>query len=147
MWSDLPKGVLYMHSFKTHFSSPAISYINAPTGYLFTTTESWTVCFHTGLFLNPVWHSWVLGQPLNGSIFLWQADSRLWITTRLADEFAYGFSCFVWHVQVKKAPMVVISLFLVKTLPFVATWWLPTCHPLSHPIGVLVVLATPVKAI
>ena len=24
MWPDLPKGVLYMHSFQTHFSSPGI---------------------------------------------------------------------------------------------------------------------------
>ena len=47
---DLPKGVLYMHSFKTHFSLPSVSYINAPTGYVFTTSESWTVCFHSGLF-------------------------------------------------------------------------------------------------
>ena len=43
------------------------------------------------------------------------------------------------------APMVVIFLSLVKTLPLPATWWLPARPPLSHPIGVLVVLATPVK--
>ena len=55
------------------------------------------------------------GGPLNGPIFLWQEDSQLWITTRLVDEFGHGFSCFVWHVEVKMAPMVVISLFLVKT--------------------------------
>ena len=43
------------------------------------------------------------------------------------------------------APMDAISLFLVKMLPLPATSWLPT-HPLSfHPVGVLVVLATPVK--
>ena len=60
MWPDLPKGVLYTHSFKTHFSSPSVSYINAPTGYVFTTAESWTVCFHSGLFLKPVWRPQVL---------------------------------------------------------------------------------------
>ena len=43
------------------------------------------------------------------------------------------------------APMEVISLFLVKTQTLPATSWLPTCPPASHPTGVLVVLATPVK--
>ena len=61
MWPDLPKRVLYTHSFKTHFSSPSVSCINAPTGYVFTTAESWTVCFHLGLFLKPVWRPRVLG--------------------------------------------------------------------------------------
>ena len=28
------------HSFKTHISSPSVSYINAPTGYVFTIAES-----------------------------------------------------------------------------------------------------------
>ena len=37
-------------------------------------------------------------------------------------------------------PVEVISLFLVKMYPMPATSWLP-----SHPIGVLVMLATPVK--
>ena len=31
------KGVLYMHSFKTHFSSPSVSYINVPTTHVFNT--------------------------------------------------------------------------------------------------------------
>ena len=35
--------------------------------------------------------------------------------TRLVDEFDHGFSCFMWHVEVKMAPMEVIFLFLVKT--------------------------------
>ena len=41
--------------------------------------------------------------------------------------------------------MEVISLFLVKTQPLLATLWLPARPPPSHPIGVPVVLATPVK--
>ena len=36
---DLPKGVLYMHSSKTRFSLPSVSYINAPTAYVFTATD------------------------------------------------------------------------------------------------------------
>ena len=112
MWPDLPKRVLYMHSLKTHFSSPSISYFNEPTAHVFNTAEGWTV-FLSGFF-KPV-TSMSAWWPLNGPISSWQADSRLWITTWLADEFGHGFSCFVWHVEVKMAPMVVISLFLVKT--------------------------------
>ena len=33
------KGVLYMQSFKTHFSLPPVSYINAPTAHVFNTGE------------------------------------------------------------------------------------------------------------
>ena len=43
------------------------------------------------------------------------------------------------------APMDAIWLILVKTEPLPATWWLPANPPPSHPIGVLLILATPVK--
>ena len=43
------------------------------------------------------------------------------------------------------APMDDILLVLLKTEPFPATSWLPTLPPPSHPVGVLLVLATPVK--
>ena len=43
------------------------------------------------------------------------------------------------------APMDAIWLVLVKTEPLPATSWLPTHPPPSHPVGVLLVLATPVK--
>ena len=43
------------------------------------------------------------------------------------------------------APMEVIWPFLVKTLPLPATLWLPADPSPSHPIGVRVVLAMPVK--
>ena len=141
------KGFLYMHSFKTHFSSPFDSYINKPTAHVFNTAEGWIVCFHGGLFLKPVCHSLVLGWPSNGLIFPWQAYSQLWFTTRLADEFGHGFSYFVWYVEVKMASVDAIWLFLVKTLPLPTTLWLPAHPSHSHPIGVLVVLATPVKTI
>ena len=71
------KGVLYTHSFKTHFSSPSVSYINVPTAHVFNTADGLIVCFHSGLFLKPVWHPRVFGWLLNGPIFPWQADSRL----------------------------------------------------------------------
>ena len=34
------KRVLYTYSFKTHFSLPSVSYINAPTAHVFNTAES-----------------------------------------------------------------------------------------------------------
>ena len=43
------------------------------------------------------------------------------------------------------APMDAISLVLVKMEPLPATSWLPAHPPPSHPVGVLLVLATPVK--
>ena len=43
------------------------------------------------------------------------------------------------------APMDAIWLVLVKTKLLPATWWLPTHPRPSHPVGVLLVLATPVK--
>ena len=99
---------------KTHFSLPSVSYINVPTAHLFNTAKAWTVYFHSGLFLKPVWYPQVLGWPLNGSIFPWQADSQLWITTQLADKFGHWFNYFVWHVEVNMPPIAVIWLFLVK---------------------------------
>ena len=42
-------------------------------------------------------------------------------------------------------PVDAIWLILVKTWPLPATVWLPTRPPHSHPVGVLLVLATPVK--
>ena len=42
-------------------------------------------------------------------------------------------------------PMDAIWLVLVKTLPLPATSWLPTHPSSSHPVGVLLILATPVK--
>ena len=139
------KRILSTHSLTTDFSLPFVSYINGPAAHVFNTAEGWTVCFHSSLFLKPVWCPQVLRWLLNGPIFPWQADSWLWMTTRLADQFGHGFSCTVWHVEVKLAPMEVISLFLVKTQPLLASSWLPAHPPPSHPIGVLVVLAMPVK--
>ena len=112
------RGLVHGDSFKTHFSSPSVSYINAPTTHVFNTAKGWTACFHSGLFLKPVWHPWVLGWPLNGPIFPWKTDSWLWITTRLGDEFGHGFSCFVWHVEVKMVPMEVIWLFFSEDVAF-----------------------------
>ena len=94
MWPDLLKGVLYTYSFKKHFSLPLVSFINGPTAHVFNIAEGQTVCFHSGLFLKPVHvrYPWVPGWPLNGPIFPWQADSRLWFTTRPADSLSMNLA-------------------------------------------------------
>ena len=51
--------------------------------------------------------------------------------------------CDMW--QVKIIPMDVIWLVLVKTEPLPATLWLSTHPSPSHPVGVLLLLATLVK--
>ena len=112
-----------------------------------TCVKGWTVCFHSGLFLKPVWCPRVFGWPSNGSIFPLQADRQLQIITRLADEFVHWFSCFVWHVEVKMAPMEVIWLFFCEDVAFAYHFMAPRPSPPSHPIGVLVVLAMSVKTI
>ena len=57
------KGVLYMQSFKTHFSSPFVSYIIGPRAHVFNTAEGRTVCFHSDLILKPTYlkstNAWV----------------------------------------------------------------------------------------
>ena len=50
---------------------------------------------------------------VNGSISSGQEDSWLWFISSLADEFSYGFSCFVWYADLKMAPMDTIWLFSV----------------------------------
>ena len=65
--------------------------------------------------------------------------------TWLADEFGHGFSCFVRYGG-EMAPMDAIWLALVKTYVAVACHFVATCPPPpSHPVGVPVVLAMPVK--
>ena len=115
VWPDLPKGILYTHSFKTHFSLPFDNCINGPTAHVFKYCLRLNSLLSLRAVLKPVWYPWVLGWSSNDPIFSWQADSWLWFTTRLADEFGHGLNCFVWHMEVKMAPMEVIWLFLVKT--------------------------------
>ena len=45
------------------------------------------------------------------------------------------------------SPMDAIWLFIVKTEPLPTTLWLPTRPLPSHSVGVLMVLATPLKTI
>ena len=113
------------------------SYINRPTAHVFNTTEGWTVCFHSSLLHKPIWRPWVLRWLSNNFIFSWQADSRLWFTTKLDNEFSHGFSCFVWHVEVN---MAVICLFLCEdvaiALHFVAPHPVPTIQPYRSTSGI-----------
>ena len=70
------KGVLYMHSFRSHFSQSFDRYNNRPTVHACTIAKTSTVCFYWGLIHGPVWHPWVLGWSVNGSNLPGQADSQ-----------------------------------------------------------------------
>ena len=51
----------------------------------------------------------------------------------MADEFGYGFNCFVLFVEVKMTPMDAIWLFALLKWPLPTTLWLPAHPSLSHP--------------
>ena len=90
------------------------------------------------LLFQPAWCPLVLGWPLNDPIFPWQADSRLWFTTWLPDEFGRGFNCVTCGGE--NVPMDAIWLLLVKTYPLPTTLWLPahlTLPPLVTPVKCL----------
>ena len=125
------KKVLYMHSFKEHLLSPFDSYMNGPTAHVFNTTENQTVCFHSGLFssLSDV-HRCSGGIQMALSFL--DKQTADWLMTWMADEFGLGFSCFVWHMEVKMAPMEVIWLFLVWRCSLYAPLVAP-CLPLTVP--------------
>ena len=100
MWPNLRKGGFHAHNSKTHFS-PSKWWLYTLTNYSARyIAKSCPGCFWFSLFLRLMVHPRVLGCSSNGTISLWQADSWLWFTSWLADEFGHGFSCFVWYVEV-----------------------------------------------
>ena len=101
MWPDLPKKVLYMHSFRSHFSPPFDRYNNRSTVHACTTAKASTVCFYWGLIHGPVWHPQVLRWSVNSSNWPGQADSRQGITTELAGETGLQCSYILWCVELK----------------------------------------------
>ena len=92
MWPDLPKGVLYMHSFKSHFSQPFDRYNNRLTVHACIIAKASTVYFYWGLIHGPVWHPRMLRWSVNGSNLPSQADSRQGVTTGLAGETGHWCS-------------------------------------------------------
>ena len=132
-----------MHSFKTHFASPFVK--NVPTAHVFNTAEGWTVYFHSGLFLKSVWHPWVLEwlsvSMMAVSSFGKQTASCDWFTTRLADEFCYGFRYFCNKWRWKWHQWKSFGCF-IEDVAFAHHLVAHHSPPPSYPIGVLVVLAT-----
>ena len=76
MWPDLPKGVLYMHNFKSHFSPPFNRYNNRLTYHAYTIAKGSMVYFYWGLIHGPVCCLWMLGWSVSGSNLPGQADSQ-----------------------------------------------------------------------
>ena len=130
MWLDLPKGVLYEHNFKSHFSLPFYRYNNRLTVHTCTIAKGSTVYFYWGLIHGPVWHPSVLGWSVNGSNFPSQADNcrespHDWLV-RLGINVATFCDMLSWK-QPELKPFGHKTVF-VSEVP--ATSWLPTTpHP------------------
>ena len=111
MWLDFPKGVLYAHSFKSHFSLPFDKYNNRLTVHAYTIAKVLTVCIYWGLIHRPVWRPPVLGWSVNGYNFPSQAVSQQRITTGLAGETGYRCCCILWYMELKTAWIDAIWLY------------------------------------
>ena len=135
----MPKGVLYAHNFKTHFSPPLDRYNNRLTFHAYTIAKASTVCFYWGLIHGPVWHPWVLGWSVNGSSLLSQADNRQGITTRLAGENGHWCRYILWHVELKTVWIEAswLKKFLYwRVLPLCGSPTPPTLHPYRNACGI-----------
>ena len=84
-------------------------------------------------------------ESLDGLQIPWQADSWLWITTRLVDKFVHGFSCFLWYVHGGKkstngSHLAVFSEDVAFVHHFVAPHLLPTLQPYRSASGICYVI-------
>ena len=114
MWPDLPIGVLYMHSFRSHFSWLFDRYNNRPTVHACTVAKASTVCFYWGFIHRPVWRPRMLGWSVNGSNFPSQVDSWQGITTWLAGETGHQCSYILrWGVSIHWTGLLDWIIFLL----------------------------------
>ena len=129
MWPDLPKGVLYTHSFRSHFSLPFNRYSNI----------YYCQSFNGLLLLRPPFMDLSgIHECLGGPNSPDQADNQQGITTRLASETGHRCS-YIWSwKQPELMSFGHINFWIRRSHHFVDPH-----HPLpSTPIGMLVVLAT-----
>ena len=103
MWPDLWKGVLYTHSFKSHFSLPFNRYNHRLKVHAYTIVKGSTIYFYWGLIHRPVWCPPVLGWSVKGSNLPNQTDSWQGINTRLGGETEHQRSYILWYVELKTA--------------------------------------------
>ena len=148
MWPDLPKGVLYTYSFRSHFSWSFDRNNNRLTVHACTIAKASTVCFNWGLIHGLVWHPQVLGRSVNGSNLPGQADSQQeslqdcsqqeslqdWLV-RLGIDLATFWDLWSWK-QPELKPFGHKTVLYWKFLPFHGS---PPPPP-STPIVMLVVL-------
>ena len=101
LWPNLPKGLLYMHSFRSHFSQPFDRYNNR--GSCLYHCQN----FNSLFLLRP--HSWACLVFTGARVvckcsnFPGQADSQQGITTELVGETGHQCSYILWHVELKTA--------------------------------------------
>ena len=136
MWLDLPKGVLYVHSFKSHFSPPLDRYNNRLTVHANTIAKASTICFYWGLSHWPVWRPLVLGWSVNSSTLPSQADNRQGIITRLAGET--GHQCiYMWSWKWPELKSFGHKKFLYQRVPPLrGSPPPPTLHPYRNACGI-----------
>ena len=139
LWPDLPKGVLYMHSFRSHFSRSFDRYNNRPTVHACTIDKASMVCFYWSLTHGPVWHPRILGWSVNGSNSPDQANSQQGITTGLAGETGHRCSYILGRVELKKAWIEAIwplKNLYQKFLPLSGSPLPLTLHPYKNACGI-----------
>ena len=92
MWPNLPKGILYTHSFRSYFSQQFDRYNNRSTVHACTIAKASTVCFYWGLLHGPDWCPRMCE-------WLQLADSWQGFTTVLAGETEHicSYICDVWN--------------------------------------------------
>ena len=138
MWLDLPKGVLYAHSFKSHFSPPLDRYNNWLTVHAYTIAKASTVCFYWGLIHGPVWHPWVLGWSVMAPTCLArQTTSRKslqdWLVRLGIDVTTY---CDMWSWKRPELKPVGHNKFLYLRVPPLCGSPSPlTLHPYRNACG------------
>ena len=124
MWLDLPKGVLYAHSFKSYFSPLFDRYNNR--------LKVSKVYFYWGLIHGPVWHPRVLGWSVNDSNLPSQADSQQRIATRLSGETRHRCSYILWYVELKTAWIDAIWPYKIFWIWRSRNFMAPHHHPLWY---------------
>ena len=141
MWLDLPKGILYAHNFKSHFSLPFDRYNNRLTVHACTIAKDSTVYFYWGLIHRPVWHPPVLRWSVNSSNLparqtAGKESPQDWLVWLGIDVTTF---CDMWSW--KKPGLMSFGCINLLALEGPATSLLPTT-PYPWPIGLHMVSTT-----
>jgi len=99
MWPDLTKA-----SFHTQWQGwlfTTTTYINELTIHVCNIANRSLACFSWGFFLEPVWHTQVLGWHSNGSVLSGQAPTQMEIAIRLTRKLGCRIGYHLWYLELK----------------------------------------------